>query len=249
MEPTGKKIERVRNFHVVGGGCFGTQYVKWLLRAKDKGMIKFEKVIAIDRNPECRLTREVPQDDGVVLVKRDWVDYFSDLLLNEFQNPDSRWDHWVPAPLSPHILFLGFLRAGREMRNTLHFREKIFREDVKTPVQIPLQVGTYAVSFAEWQCPVNCIEPSTCPAIHSTRSWDMKSALTGYFKGQEAFRSFHVLQCRHLVHGVGTIPCSVIFSEFKKMLEDLADEKIREVTVATVSGCHGLIGASEVIRS
>jgi hypothetical protein len=69
----------------------------------------------------------------------------------------------------------------------------------------------------------------------------MKTTLEKYFDGFP-HRSAHVLQCRHLVHGVGTIPCAAIFHEFRKFLKNWQSDKIREVEVATVSGCHGLIG-------
>jgi hypothetical protein len=234
-----RSLKEAEVIHVVGGGCFGSQYVRWLLRAREKGMARFAKIVAIDRDPDCRLLREGPHDPVLEIARADWVDYFSELLLRG----GGQEDQWVPAPLSPHILFLGFLKAARKARK---FREGEFREAVPPPVQVPLTDGNLAVSFAEWQCPVNCIEPPNCPAIHAPRTWDMKSALREHFHSQESWRSVHVLQCRHWVHGVGTIPMRDIFEEFRKMLKKLDRPETREVVVATTSGCHGLISRATV---
>jgi hypothetical protein len=235
---------QVRHFHIVGGGCFGSQYLRWLLRARALGWLKYESILVIDRNSQCLAQREGLIQDLVKLFQGDWIDYFSDYLVENFSNEDASHDHWVPSPLSPHILFLGFLRAAERLRPEFGFSETRFAEEVPTPVQMTLPVGTQAVSFAEWRCPVNCIEPPRCPHIHETRTWDMKSTLENYFHPFPQ-RSAHVLQCRHLVHGVGTIPCADIFQEFKKFLENGRRAEIREVTVATVSGCHGIVGRAE----
>lgn len=228
------------NFHVVGGGCFGSQYARWLLRARDLGWLQFSRLKIIDRDPQCRWARENEAAAGVELVVSDWVEYFRDLIsTNEVSSKSN--DHWVPAPLSPHILFEGFCRAAERRYGSLRINSEKFKNQVGTPVQIPLESGAMAVSFAEWTCPVNCIEPSTCPAIHSPRYWDMKKYLGKYFSGQSDSFSWHVLQCRHLIHGVGTIPMEDIREEYQKFLKTLDSRGNLELVVATVSGCHGLI--------
>lgn len=242
-----KRLKEARYFHVVGGGCFGSQYVRWLLRARSLGMVAFEKIFAIDRDPACRLAEHGPADPALQLVTADWVEYFGDLLLRSEPEADFQKDHWVPSPLSPHILFLGFLRAAARLDAALRFNEVPFWAETPTPVKIPLASGAMAVSFAEWQCPVNCIEPGTCPAIQAPRTWDMKPALTDYFQGHPEAGSAHVLQCRHWVHGVGTIPLAEILEAFQRLKKDL--KMASRVTVATVSACHGLIGTTQVARS
>jgi len=236
----------VRQFHVVGGGCFGTQYVRWLLRARSLGWLKFESIQVIDHDPDCLLQREGLVSPSVRLVRSDWVDYFSNYLVKNFRNPDAHEDHWVPSHMAPHILFLSFIQGATSLQEKWVFDQEPFQEEVSVPVQIPLKMGTFAVSYAQWQCPANCIEPPNCPAIHKKRDWDMKLALENYF-AEQPDRSSHVLQCQHLLHGVGTIPCGTIFSEFSQLLDNLAGEEPSEVLVATVSGCHGLIGRALVL--
>ncbi len=237
-----------RDLHVVGGGCFGTQYVKWLLKARDKGMARFRRIFAVDRDPQCRLKREGISDPELTIVLEDWIEYFSHYLSRSRKDPDAGQDRWVPSPLSPHILFRGFLQTGSSLGLTCEFMPAPFGEEVPTPVRIPLSNGDLAVSFAEWQCPVNCIEPPNCPAIQNTRTWDMKRALTSYFHNQNSWRSAHVLQCRHWVHGVGTIPMGEILEEFRIFSQNCGKGEIREVVVATTSGCHGLISRAKINR-
>lgn len=234
-----------RYFHIVGGGCFGRQYLKWLQRARSLGWLNCEGIRLIDRDPNCPAVREGELQFPDQFVEADWVDYFSIWLTENYLHETAARDHWVPSPLSPHILFLGFLRAAGRLRPRLQFHESPFEEETPTPVRIPLPAGTQAVSFAQWRCPVNCIEPPTCPAIHDTRTWDMKRTLDHFFEGRRE-RSAHVLQCRHLVHGVGTIPCAVILEEFHRFLKELEKGSVRELVVATVSGCHGLIGRARI---
>ena len=238
-----------RHFHVVGGGCFGSQYVRWLLRARSRGMLQFEKIFAIDRDAQCRLQREGPKDPSLEIVTSDWVDYLTRLLLAQGPQAPLAEDHWVPSPLSPHLLLLSFQRAAAQRRPELRFDVEPFVEEVPTPVRIPLVTGNLAVSFAEWQCPVNCIEPSTCPAIHAERTWDMLPALGDFFSRHPEAGSAHVLQCRHFVHGVGTIPMGEILAAFNRMCSDLENPRVGRIAVATVSRCHGLIGAARVLRS
>lgn len=232
-------MKQVRNFHVVGGGCFGTQYVRWLLRARSLGMVEFEKVYAVDRDPQCRLTREVTLMPRVERVESDWEEYLSALLLKG-SDASLAEDHWVPSPLSPHLIFGAFCRAARTLHPEMQCSAVGFSEELPPPVRVPLKNGDQAVSFAEWVCPVNCIEPPRCPAIQAPRTWDMKSCLGDSIERKEG-RAVHVLQCRHFVHGVGTIPLGQIFGEFEKFILNLQTGKCRELLVATTSGCHGLI--------
>ncbi|HCU25860.1 MAG TPA: hypothetical protein DF383_12655 [Deltaproteobacteria bacterium] len=240
--------KQARFFHIVGGACFGSQYARWLLRARSLGMLQLERIFAVDRDPDCRLLREGPHDAAISVVCSDWVDYLTRLLLNQATPETVAADHWVPSPLSPHILFLAMTRAAAELIPGLRWESAAITEPVGVPVQIPLAGGNLAVSFAEWQCPVNCIEPPTCPAIRGPRTWDMKATLEKHFSAERAFRSSHVLQCRHFVHGVGTIPMQDILTEFARLLENLKSSPVQEFAVATVSGCHGLIDVAHCRR-
>lgn len=236
-----KAIGKLGTFHVVGGGCFGSQYVRWLLKAKSQGKVEFDRVRAIDRDRHCKLARKGPQDPSLEIVTADWIEYAAALL----QRPaaETAADHWVPSPLSPHILFLAMLKAARAEGYRLI--PAPFREHPPTPVRFELPNGNLAISFAEWTCPVNCIEPDICPATKGPRDWDMKPALAQHFGGRESEVSAQVLQCQHLVQGVGTIPWREIAEGYVRLLGDLK-RGVSRVAVATVSSCHGLIGMAEL---
>lgn len=236
-----KAIGKFGTFHVVGGGCFGSQYVRWLLKARQRGKIEFEAIRAVDRDPHCKLARKGPTDPVLEVVAADWIEYAAQLLRRPLA--DTADDHWVPSPLSPHILFLAMIRAVREEGYRLI--PIPFRESPPTPVRFELPNGNLAISFAEWTCPVNCIEPDICPATKGPRDWDMKPALAQHFGGREKEVSAQVLQCQHLVHGVGTIPWREIAESFARLREDLKGGLSR-MAVATVSSCHGLIGMAEL---
>lgn len=239
-----KESKKIGNFHIVGGGCFGSQYARWLLRARQRGMVDFKGIIAVDHHTDCKLLSEGPKHASLRVEIADWVDYATQLLLHKQEGFEA--DHWVPSPLSPHLLFLAMLRAAESLHPEKRFVAIPFQEKVPLPVSFALPVGTMAVSYAEWTCPVNCIEPATCPAIEAPRTWDMKPALTAHFADREV--SAHILQCQHLVHGVGTIPWREIGTAFQKLLSDL--EKGQEtLAIATVSRCHGIIGAASVQSS
>ncbi len=232
----------VRYFHGVGGGCFGSQYAQWLLRARDLGWLEFSGIRLIDHNPHCLWEQKALGGIGVELVVQDWTDYLADYLVNQLQAPEARQDHWIPSPLSPHLLLLGFLTAARRLYPQWDWAVEPFLEQLPIPVVFPLESGSLAVSFAQWQCPVNCIEPARCPAIQQLRDWDMKTTLEMAFAQKEETCSWHILQCQHRVHGVGTIPMERIFYEFESFLEKISRADLKTVIVATVSGCHGLIG-------
>src|SRR3954468_6789507 len=42
---------------VVGGGCYGSYYVRQLSRAADAGALSWERLVVVDRDPECRVAR------------------------------------------------------------------------------------------------------------------------------------------------------------------------------------------------
>ncbi|MCP5467956.1 MAG: hypothetical protein H7A32_01650 [Deltaproteobacteria bacterium] len=249
-----KKKLRARYFYVVGGGCFGTQYATWLLRAQRLGLVEFEKIFAIDQNPHCQLSQiQIAENQSAYLeiIQSDWISYLTDLLIRSCNDPAFSQDHWVPSPLSPHILLLAFMRAAMQKNPGLRLQEKAFSDNFfeksELPVSIFLESGQFAASFAEWICPVNCIEPKTCPAIHLPRHWDMKTSLENYFRDLKVSTSAHVLQCQHRVHGVGTILFSEIQSHFASVLDQFKKGVIRELIVATVSSCHGLIGRAQLL--
>jgi len=82
----------VHEFVVVGGGCYGTFYARQLARAKARGALTYERVLVVDRDPDCQVTRELTPSLDRELVVRAWDEFFDEYL----SAPPSS-----PHPLSP----------------------------------------------------------------------------------------------------------------------------------------------------
>ena len=85
---------------------------------------------------------------------------------------------------------------------------------------------TQYVSFAEWMCPINCIEPARCPHTRGARSWSIPIAVREYVDDErESERVLEpplVFHCTHRAHGVGMI--------------DVADVIDADAAIATTDG-------------
>ena len=82
-----------------------------------------------------------------------------------------------------------------------------------TPYDVQAPDGTRYVSFADWLCPVHCIEPATCPMIRAPRTWEMGDAMGDLTPalGQAHPTAGPVLfTCRHRVYGVGMFDVATV---------------------------------------
>ncbi|HMA04027.1 MAG TPA: hypothetical protein VKP02_16795, partial [Gemmatimonadaceae bacterium] len=63
---------------VVGGGCYGSYYVRQLGRASHAGALSAERVLVVDRDPACRVAREQQSatETNVHVVVSDWASFF-----------------------------------------------------------------------------------------------------------------------------------------------------------------------------
>src|SRR5688572_19508224 len=98
-------LQRYGTIVVVGGGCYGSYYVRQLGRARGAGALTWEHLVVVDRDPNCRVALEA-QADGPDLVVSEWAEYFSRYLDLAAEDPaDAIADAIVPSPLMPHLLF------------------------------------------------------------------------------------------------------------------------------------------------
>jgi len=104
---------------------------------------------------------------------------------------------------------------------------------------------TRYVSFAEWMCPVNCIEPAKCPHTRAARDWSMPPAIRAHVEasrdGDAPFDAAVTFHCTHRAFGVGMIDVSEVLAAGQAVLELTATGPAR-VLVGTVSHCHGILG-------
>lgn len=52
-----REPQRFATIVIVGGGCYGSYYLRQLTRARDAGAIVYDRLLVVDRDPECRVAR------------------------------------------------------------------------------------------------------------------------------------------------------------------------------------------------
>lgn len=232
---------------VVGGGCYGGYYVRQLGRARAAGYATWSRLVVVDRDALCLVStlQENDRPPGLSLETATWEEYFSRYLGAAAERPlEVVNDAIVPSPLMPHLLAEWLVQRARERWPT----RRIVVEPVGGIPGVPWQMtgadGTQYVSFAEWVCPINCIEPARCPATRGDRSWSLPPALASYADheraaGRPVVGPF-VFHCAHRTHGVGMIDVrDVIAADATIAALDAANPTA--VLVGTASHCHGAL--------
>ena len=103
--------------------------------------------------------------------------------------------------------------------------------------------GTHYVSFAEWMCPINCIEPAKCPHTRGPRSWSLPVAVREYADGEgQRGRALEplVFHCAHRTHGVGMIDVADVVDADAAIARAGAHDGA-SFLIGTVSHCHGAL--------
>jgi hypothetical protein len=242
--------QRYGTIVVVGGGCYGSYYVRQLGRAARAGALRAERVLVVDRDSGCRVASELAseKESNVEVVVADWTSFFDAYLAEAVARDDARSseppDAIVPSPLMPHLMYEWIERRARARwpARTIETRP------LDPPSGIPWQKrgadGTQYVSFAEWVCPVNCIEPALCPATRGPRSWSMPPAVLA--ATDEARRNGRnlagpvIFHCQHRAYGVGMFDTRDVVAG-DALVQRAAASGAAEVLVGTVSHCHGAL--------
>jgi hypothetical protein len=241
---------RARRFLVVGGGCFGAAYARSLLRARARRRLPGDEVWVIDRDPGCAAAALAPAA-GLRLVTAAWEEFFAGYLRGWARAGGPREeDFLVPSPRAPQ-LFVGWLTQalGDEVR-LAEIAPPLLPETPLARLSWPRPAGPrLALSFAEWPCPVRCIEPAVCPATRQPRTWEITQALRAYAQrlraaGIAPLAGPYLGRVTHLVEGVGGFP----LMDWARTARALRAEWARRsppaplcALVGTVSGCHGAV--------
>jgi hypothetical protein len=236
----------MRDVVVIGGGCYGTFYAGQLAKAKQKGKARFRRVIVVDRDPACRARQELGEASDRTFVAADWSAYFAEFLgsaaragLGEPQ------DYIVPSPLMPHLMFQWVLARARERWPSRPITVAPVPGSLGTPYDRTAADHTRYVSFADWICPTHCVEPAVCPAIGTTRTWEMGDAVRELAErlraAGEPVDGPALFVCRHHVFGVGTFAVDAVLAGDE--IVEAAGERGGEaaVLVGTISSCHGAL--------
>lgn len=239
---------------VVGGGCYGTFYARQLERAKSRGVLTYERVLVVDRNPDCQVTRDLAPSSDRKLVVREWDEFFDEYLgswLTDRHPGRSRGpesippSYIVPSPLMPHLMFDWLKRLATRTWPDRPIIQQPLTDPVGTPYDTLAPDGTRYVSWADWLCPTHCIEPATCPVIRAPRMWEMSETANAVVerlaKSREVFGPA-LFVTRHLTDGVGAFAVDDAVAAAYLLTETGASGRPSSLLIGTVSACHGALG-------
>lgn len=242
-----RETQRFGTIVVVGGGCYGSYYVRQLLRAERAGALAWESLVVVDRDAACQLSRLASADRPSALELRiaEWSAFFNDYLGAAAGDPARHVnDAIVPSPLMPHLMADWLLARARARWPARHVATTALASPPNVPWQRAADDGTHYVSFAEWMCPINCIEPARCPHTRGERSWSLPVAISGYADQERAAgRSLDgpfVFHCAHRAFGVGMLDVRDILAADRAIAERGAIGGAAFL-VGTASHCHGAL--------
>ena len=247
--------QRYGTIVVIGGGCYGSYYVRQLRRAHAAGAVQWRRVLVVDRNAECAVASQLAiqergaPGDSISVVVAEWTAFLDRWLGDAAASAAdvgsvATEDAIVPSPLMPHLLFDWVLQRAR----TRWPRRAIERVPLTEPPPVPWQRaspgGTHYVSFAEWECPVNCIEPDRCPVTRGPRDWSLPVALRAHSDDRRArgtpLTGPLIFHCTHRVYGVGMIDVRDVLAA-DRTVEAAGTPGPARVLVGTTSHCHGAL--------
>lgn len=236
-------VVRMRDVVIVGGGCYGTFYAGQLAKAKAKGVADYRTVVVVDRNPDCRARRELPESGDRRYVVEDWDRFFDEFLSRARPTEHATaHDYIVPSPHMPHLMFDWVLRRARARFAGRPIEVVPVPEGVGSPYDRVGAGGARFVSFADWICPTHCVEPALCPAIGAPRTWEMSEAVTAMARRLDPPVSGPALFiCRHHVFGVGTFAVDAVLEGDRIVTQAGASGDESRVLVGTISSCHGAL--------
>ena len=233
---------------VVGGGCYGSYYVRQLHRAAHAGAIHAREIVVVDRDANCQVSREPALADGAGpptrIVVADWREYFEQYLTDAATSPAAFTDDAiVPSPLMPHLMAEWLVARARTRWPEREIVTRAFDNPPQVPWSRAGDDGVHYVSFATWMCPINCIEPRICPHTRDTRTWSVPTHLAAYADGETAAGRpvlTAVLHCRHRAYGVGMFDTSAVTGA-DYAIRQAAESAAVDVVIGTVSHCHGAL--------
>ena len=221
---------------IIGGGCYGTFYARQLERARERGAVRYGRLLVVDRDAACQAARELGERPDRRLVVSDWGDFLDDWLAAP------RDGAIVPSPLMPHLMCEWLLRRARARWPGREVAPRALTDPAGTPYDMAAPDGTRYLSYADWLCPTHCIEPALCPAIRAPRTWEMSEALeamaarlarTSPVAGPVLFT------CRHRAFGVGMFDAAAVQAGDAVVAGAGAPGAAVDVLVGTISACHG----------
>lgn len=231
------------NIVIVGGGCYGSYYVRQLQRASAAGAILYDRITVVDRDPRCAISAIAPP---IELVTAEWSAFFDEYLSSETTEST---DAIVPSPLMPHLMYQWLVSRARARWPHRDVKTLPLAHQPGTPWESAAPDGTHYVSYATWQCPINCIEPRLCPHTRGERDWTMpemaKQLVARSTQSDGAVLGPVIFHCTHRAFGVGMFDTRDVVAA-NEFVSTAAAESAADVLVGTVSHCHGALNVLHV---
>ena len=240
--------QRYGDIVVVGGGCYGSYYVRQLRRARAAGALAWDRLVVVDRDAACRVASDA---DDVTLVVRDWSLFFGEYLAAAAARPTEAiaGDAIVPSPLMPHLMSHWVVSRARARWPGRTMRLVPLDGALDVPWQRAGDDGTHYVSFATWECPINCVEPRTCPHTRGPRAWSLPPTVRAFVETERLrgrrLEGPAVFHCAHRAYGVGMFDVSAVVAA-DALVAEAAAARAAEVLIGTVSHCHGALTVLEL---
>ena len=235
--------QRFATIIVVGGGCYGGYYVRQLARAVKAGAIAAESIVVVDRDSTGGVAKTLLESDrttpSTTLHVAEWRDYFQSYLTRAANSPAQfANDAIVPSPLMPHLMAEWLVDRAKTRWPDRSVRTTTIDSPVAVRWQRDGADGTHYVSFADWMCPINCIEPRMCPVTRDLRDWSLPPTIAA-FAHEHGMRSA-VMHCRHRAYGVGMFETAEVLAA-DDTIREAGREGAAEVIIGTASHCHGAL--------
>ncbi len=230
---------------IMGGGCYGNFYLGQLQSARAKGAVDYRQVLVVDRDAACMASGRLPAE-GAELAVADWSAFLDVWLDPEQRDRDGLADTIVPTPMMPHLMAQWLERKARARWPD--------RDVALVPVEAPLGTpydrlhtdGVRYVSFADWICPIHCVEPHLCPMIKAPRTWEMGDAVRDWSEREGKVAPPALFTCRHAVYGVGMFPARAAFEGFDAFVPVADSPDGGDLAIGSISACHGAIAMLHV---
>ena len=234
---------------IMGGGCYGSFYLGQLELARAKGAVEYHRLLVVDHDPHSRAAR-LAADAQRELVVSDWHHFLDRWLVRDVPVAGAPPSMIVPTPLMPHLLADWLERRARERWPDRVVERVAPTVPMGTPYDRLHLDGVRYVSFADWLCPMHCVEPATCPAIRAPRTWEMGDAVQswsdGLGRGHPTATSPALFTCRHTVYGVGMYPAHLAYQGLGS-LASVADAPAGgDLVIGSISACHGAVAVLRV---
>ncbi|MEP6591565.1 MAG: hypothetical protein ABJC19_10320 [Gemmatimonadota bacterium] len=233
---------------IMGGGCYGSFYLAQLERALERDAVDYRTLLIVDHHAASQAS-QLPAHPRRELTVLDWNTFLDEWLVPQRRDRDGREDMIVPTPLMPHLLADWLERRARTRWPDRTVTRMSPDTAMGTPYDRLHTDGVRYVSFADWLCPVHCIEPATCPAIRAPRSWEMGDAVRDWSTTlgvDHPTAEPALFTCRHAVYGVGMFPARAAFAGLDSLASVADTATGGDIVIGSISACHGAVAVLRV---